>query len=108
MKKDKIDFNVALIDAYGEVMKEDKSEKQMIAGRIIVNILSNPQALPENKTLDGEAIVKRLMLQQKVASKEPQIYSTDELSVIREAVVNLYNKKLIPVEFAGGILKMTE
>ena len=74
----------------------------------LVNILSNPHALPEEKKMDAAEIVKRLSLQQKVASKTPQIYSTDELSVIRESVVNTYNKRMLNVELAGAILKMTE
>lgn len=106
MKKEVIDFNVEVKDAFGEVVK-DKGNAIML-NVSIVNILSHPQALPEEKKMDAVEIVKRLSLQQKVASKTPQTYSTDELSVIRESVVNMYNKRMLNVELAGNILKMTE
>lgn len=106
MKKEAIDFNVEVKDAFGEVVK-DKGNAIML-NVSIVNILSHPQALPEEKKMDSVEIVKRLSLQQKVASKTPQIYSTDELSVIRESVVIMYNKRMLNVELAGTILKITE
>lgn len=106
MKKEEINFNVALCDAFGEVIKE--KGKSIMLNVSIVNILSHPQALPEDKKLDATDIVKRLSLQQKVALKTPQTYSTDELFVIRESVVNMYNKRMLNVELAGIILKMTE
>lgn len=106
MKKEAIDFNVAVKDAFGEVVKE--KDKTVMLNASIVNILNHPHALPEEKKMDAVEIVKRLSLQQKVASKTPQVYNTDELSVIRESVVNVYNKRMIPVELAGTILKMTE
>lgn len=113
MKKEVIDFNVELCDAFGEVVKEkkhqDAKEKTSVLLSVsVVNILSHPQALPEEKKMDASEIVKRLSLQQKVASKTPQTYGTDELSVIRESVINMYNKRMLNVELAGAILKMTE
>lgn len=106
MKKESIDFNVAVKDAFGEVVKD--KDKTIMLNTSIVNILSHPHALPEEKKMDAVEIVKRLSLQQKVASKTPQVYTTDELSVIRESVVNMYNKRVLNVELAGTILKMTE
>lgn len=112
MKKEKIDFNVELKDAFGEVIKERREEGKekmsVIIGHSIIDILSNPHALPEDSKMDAVAIVKRLTLQQKVASKEPQAYSTDELGIIREATIQVFNKKMLHVAIAGEILKMTE
>lgn len=112
MKKEKIDFNVALKNAFGEVIKERKEEgkdkEPLYINHLIVNLLSNPHALPEDGKMDAVAIVKRLTLQQKVACKEPQVYSTEELGIIQNATITLYNKKMISVEMAGEIIKMTE
>lgn len=113
MKKETIDFNIEARNAFGEVVKErqgkdDKEGTPVMIGTSVVNLLSHPQALTEDVKLDGCAIVKRLTLQQKIASKTPQVYTTDELSTIRESVINLFNKRVIPVELAGTILKMTE
>lgn len=106
MKKEAIDFNIEVKDAFGEVVKE--KDKTIMLNVTIVNILNHPHALPEEKKMDADEIVKRLSLQQKVASKTPQVYGTDELSMIRESVVNVYNKRMLNVELAGTILKMTE
>lgn len=113
MKKEKIDFNVALVDAFGEVVnekrsQEDKEGRPVMLDTSIVNVLSHPHGMQEGKALDGDAIVRRMLLQQKVASRVAQEYSTDELAVIRESVVNLYNKRMLSVELAGAILRMTE
>lgn len=113
MKKEKIDFNVELRDAFGEVITESKEQgsKERIpvwVNKSLINALAHPYAVPEGKTLDANSIVARLLLQQKVAAKEPQEYGTDELAIIREAVVTLYNRKSAGVELVGTILKMTE
>lgn len=113
MKKEKIDFNKALVDAFGEVVNEKKSQEDkegrpVMLDASIVNVLSHPHGIQEGKVLDGDAIVRRMLLQQKVASRVAQEYSTDELAVIRESVVNLYNKRMLSVELAGAILRMTE
>lgn len=118
MRKEKIDFNVALADAFGEAIKEPvkktvggKQDVEMVSvmlNRSLINALGHPAAIPEDKSYNAESIVNRLLLQQKIACKEPQIYSTDELGVIRETVVTLFNKKAASVEFVGTILKMTE
>ena len=108
MKKEAINFNVELKDAFGNVVKEKKTpdakEKTVVMiGESVVSILSHPHSLPDEKKMDANEIVKRLLLQQKVASKTPQTYNTDELSVIRE-----FNKRMLNVELAGIVLKMTE
>ena len=113
MKKEAINFNVELKDAFGNVVKEKKThdakEKTVVMiGESVVSILSHPHSLPDEKKMDANEIVKRLLLQQKVASKTPQTYNTDELSVIRESVINMFNKRMLNVELAGIVLKMTE
>lgn len=118
MKKEKIDFNVALTDAFGETIKEPvkktvggKQEVEMLPvmlNRSLINALGHPASIPEDKSYNAESIVNRMLLQQKIACKEPQVYSTDELAIIRETVVALFNKKSASVEFVGTILKMTE
>lgn len=104
----KIDFNIELKDAFGEVAKEGKDNKAVILSRALVNMISHPNAIPEGTALDGEAILKRLQLQQKIAEKGEKEYGTDELSTIRDTVVNLFNKKMVTVEMAGAILEITK
>lgn len=49
MKKEAIDFNVAVKDAFGEVVKE--KDKTVMLNASIVNILNHPHALPEEKKM---------------------------------------------------------
>lgn len=104
----KVNFNVAVLDAFGEEIKEGKGDKPVLINRSLVNVMMHPQALPDGKQLDGEGIVKRMLLNQKIASGKEQDYDSDEITAIRETVVNMYNKRLVNVELAGAILKITK
>lgn len=113
MKKEQINFNVQLKDAFGNVVKEksrpsDKEESEVMLDVSIVNIIAHPASVPEGTQLTGMQVLERLNLQQKVASRKEQTYSTDELAIIREAVITLFNKKMLSLDLAGTILKITE
>ncbi|WP_143813328.1 hypothetical protein [Parabacteroides provencensis] len=108
----KINFNVNLVDAYGEVIKvrlrpTDKEESPLKVSVLVINSLMH-QPSDDAKIVAAEEIVKRLTLQQKVAKGIEQEYSTDELALIRESVLYLYSKKDFNSTQAGTILNMTK
>lgn len=107
MKKETINFNVDATDVFGEVIT-DKNDKPVKLSHEVVNILNHPHSIPEGKGLEVKDILSRLTIQQKIASKEPQVYTTEELSVIQIAVKTLINNKCIGIGLGGLILKITE
>lgn len=113
----KINFNAVLKDAFGkEVMEKRASgaeEKEVPAVPVridvsLVNIIAHPASIPEGATLTGMQVLERFNLQQKIASGTEQEYSPEELTLIREIVTSLFNKKMLGIELAGTIYKMAE
>lgn len=109
----KINFNVELTDAFGQVVKEKRRAADTEAYPVmldvsVVNILGHPASVPEGTTLTPMEVLDRLTLQQKVASKTEQEYSPKELVLIQEAAITLFNKKMLGLDLAGTIIKMTE
>lgn len=113
MKREKINFNVELKDAFGKVMTEPKEYRStdmvpVILSKFVINALADPTNVSDEKGLDAVAIVKRLKLQQKVAVNEQQEFSTDELALIREVTLLSFNQKRTSSYVAGTVLAMTE
>lgn len=106
---EKINFNVELKDAFNNVIKEGEkgNEKSVLINHSLVYILTTPHSIPEGKSFEPQAVVERLLLQQKLAREGEQDYSTDELAIIRDAVITMFNKKMLSVELAGTILQIT-
>lgn len=115
----KINFNVELKDAFGQVVREkhraadtntntDTETYPVMLDISVVNILGHPASVPEGTTLTPMEVLERLNLQQKVASKAEQEYSPEELARVREATITLFNKKMLGLDLAGTIIKMTE
>lgn len=109
----KINFDVELKDAFGQVVHEkrrpaDTETYPVMLDISVVNILGHPACVPEGTTLTPMEVLDRLNLQQKVASKGEQEYSPEELARIREATITLFNKKMLGLDLAGTIIKMTE
>lgn len=109
----KINFNVELRDAFGQVVKEkrrpaDTETYPVMLDVSVVNIIGHPASVPEGTTLTPMEVLERLNLQQKIASKAEQEYSPEELARIREATITLFNKKMLGLDLAGTIIKMTE
>lgn len=110
---EKINFNVELKDAFGQVVKEKRRATDTEAYPVmldvsVVNIIGHPASVPEGTTLTPMEVLERLNLQQKIASKAEQEYSPEELARIREATITLFNKKMLGLDLAGTIIKMTE
>lgn len=108
-----INFNVELKDAFGQVVKEkrqpaDNKAYPVMMDVSVVNILGHPASVPEDGQLTPMQVLERLNLQQKVASKAEREYSPEELARIREAAITLFNKKMLGLDLAGTIIKMTE
>lgn len=106
MKKEAIDFNIEVKDAFGEVVT-DRKETPLKLNQEVVSILNHPNSIPADKPLEVKDILLRLEIQRKVASTKPQVYSTDELSTIQVAVKTLVNNKGVGIGIAGLILDMT-
>lgn len=109
----KINFDVELKDAFGQIVHEkrrpaDKETYPVMLDVSVVNIIGHPASVPEGTTLTPMEVLERLNLQQKVASKAEQEYSPEELARIREATITLFNKKMLGLDLAGTIIKMTE
>lgn len=109
----KINFNVELRDAFGQVVKEkrrpaDTETYPVMLDVSVVNILGHPASVPEGEQFTPMEVLERLNLQQKIASKAEHEYSPEELARIREATITLFNKKMLGLDLAGTIIKMTE
>ena len=110
----KINFYAPLKDAFGEIITEPKSREEIetkvpiIIAKFLVNCMANPAAMPDGENMDAYQIVSRLTLQQKIAADKIQEFSPEEISIIRESVVTLFNKKQLPLEMVGAVLELTK
>lgn len=107
----KINFNQRLKDAFSkEVVVNDKNgtAKPVLIHEDLVSIISHPQATPENTQLSQMQILNRMKLTMKIADGKTAEYDDDELSIIRDATLSLYNAKIITLSLAGGILSLIE
>ena len=110
-----INFKVELKDAFGKtvmIIERDKTTGEVsksmpvIVNEELVNLLAHPKSSKSSEPASQMQVLHRMTLSMKIAAGASADYDEDELLIIRETVMTLYNEKLISLILAARILEL--